>query len=279
MRLEQIFRRLNEPALIRGQEHRQLRDLAISFVERGKLERAYDDDDDDRPRRQSAPQQRGPVRDFMIHGVMLNRASGFDEACFGALSMERINYAIREATDDPSVKLIRCWFDTPGGMVAGTPELGETLLRASQAKETRAVVSGLCCSAGYWVASQCREVISDVSSKIGSVGVYTAWIDDSEQMKNEGLRWEVIQSGKYKTMGLTGPLTKEEREMVQAQVTQTHELFKDTIIKVRPGMDRGDMEGQVFSASDALERGFVDAVTLDLPGYLQGDERKVLAAA
>jgi len=200
---------------------------------------------------------------FNIAGTILGKASNLEMLC-GAFSCEKFRHELREVAGNPEIKNIILSFDTPGGTVIGTPETAELIYDISQIKNVISYTDGLCCSAGYWLASQANQVFASTSAIVGSVGVYSVLLDYSRALDREGITANVIQSGKFKTAGIQfKPLTDDERKSIQDEINTIHEDFKNDIIKKRKGMDFEDFEGQTFSGKQALTRGFIDGIVND----------------
>lgn len=65
-------------------------------------------------------------------------------------------------------------FDSPGGDVQGCHETAELI--KSLPVETVAYVKGMCCSAAYYLASACDQVVVTETALVGSIGtVISLW--------------------------------------------------------------------------------------------------------
>ena len=78
--------------------------------------------------------------------------------------------------------------DSPGGTVAGTPELGAAVAALNGQKPVYAFSSGLMCSAAYWIASQAEAIYATPSARVGSIGVVQTVIDNSARLHAEGIK-------------------------------------------------------------------------------------------
>jgi serine protease SohB len=81
-------------------------------------------------------------------------------------------------------------------------------------------------------------------------------------MKDNKIDFEMITAGEYKrTLTAFGENTDEDRAKVQEEVDEMHTLFKDFILEYRPGLDIAKVAtGEVWSGTQALTRGLVDAI-------------------
>lgn len=290
MKFEQLARALSEPALITPEAHRGLQKLFAGFVAGGGVMKTPSADElatwkrlakaEENPRRVSMEDDDeendtceddyipGPVRIIPVRGVLMRNPGILQELCMGACSLARIQRQVTECANDPTCQQIVLSLDTPGGSVGGTLEAARAIARAATVKPVVSVVQGQCNSGGYFLASQSTMIISDPTSLHGSVGVYIAYLDDSSALSKAGFNWEVFRAGEHKAAGLGRPLTKVERAQIQTLVDQAYGQFTDAVISGRGKIDPGVMQGQVFTAADALENGLIDAIEDDVPGFL-----------
>lgn len=292
MKFEQLSRALSEPALITPEAHRGLQKLFASFMEGGgilktpssedlakweKLARAEEtprrvnqEDDEEMGEDEESEILPGPVRYISVRGVLMRNPGFLQEMCMGACSLARIQRQVTEAAMDPTCQIIVLNFDTPGGSVAGTLEAATAIGKAAAMKPVISVIQGQCCSGGYFLASQSTVIISEPTGLTGSIGVYIAWLDDSSYLQKEGFSWEVFRAGEHKAAGLGRKLTKPERAQIQTLVDQAYVQFTEAVQTGRGQISPEVMQGQVFTAADALENGLIDAIEYDVPGFISG---------
>ena len=143
-----------------------------------------------------------------IDGPMMRKPDVFARVLFRATDSGEIGAALREAGARDDIKAVFLEIDSPGGTVAGTPELAAIVASINEQKPVYAFSSGLMASAAYWIASQARAIYATPSAQVGSIGVVQAVIDDTAALDAEGIKVEVFSVGKYKAMGAPGtPLT------------------------------------------------------------------------
>ena len=202
------------------------------------------------------------VRDGIAHipiGGPMGRGFGSFEKGAGAVDVDDVIDELDQAEEDSKVRAAILIIDSPGGMVSGTPELADRV--AAFDKPVYAFTSGMMCSAAYWVGCAADMLFATKSADIGSIGVFTAFLDVSERYKTAGARVELITSGKYKGAGLPGTsLTPDQRENMQARINHLASLFHGHVQGCRPDVRIEDMQGQVFNASLALSKGLIDQI-------------------
>lgn len=187
-----------------------------------------------------------------IEGPILRKPDLFARIFFGATSSEDIGEALREAREREDIKAVFLNIDSPGGTVAGTPELAAAVKTLNENKPVYAFSSGLMCSAAYWIASQARAIYATPSAQVGSIGVVQAVIDNTAALDKAGLKVEVFSVGKYKAMGAPGtPLTDDQRELIQSNLAEIAAEFHDAVLSRGRAIPAEAMEGQTFSGKQA----------------------------
>ena len=187
-----------------------------------------------------------------IEGPILRKPDLFARIFFGATSSEDIGEALREAGERDDIKAVFLNIDSPGGTVAGTPELAAAVKALNGSKPVYAFSSGLMCSAAYWIASQARAIYATPSAQVGSIGVVQAVIDNTAALDQAGLKVEVFSVGKYKAMGAPGTsLTDDHRELIQSNLAEIAAEFHDAVLSRGRAIPAEAMEGQTFSGKQA----------------------------
>lgn len=187
-----------------------------------------------------------------IEGPILRKPDLFAQIFLGATDSEGIAAAIREAGDREDIRAVFLDIDSPGGTVAGTPELAGAVKALNDRKPVYAFSSGLMCSAAYWIASQAKAIYATPSARVGSIGVVQAVIDDSARLHAAGIKVEVFAVGKYKAMGAPGtPLTDEQRELIRSNLAEVASDFHAAVLAEGRQIPTEAMEGQTFSGQQA----------------------------
>lgn len=195
-------------------------------------------------------------------------------AAFGFVDTESIRENIDAALADTNVKAILLDFDSPGGFVSGTPELGAFIAEAASAKPVYSFTSGLCCSAAYWLAAPSRAIFATPSAEVGSIGVYVAHTDMSGLARAMGLVVNVFRSGKFKGAGVPGTsLSDEQSASIQQRIDSLAALFKGHVMQHRPGVADDSMHGQTFMGYEAGGAKLADGMVRDI-----AEAKKILLA-
>lgn len=187
-----------------------------------------------------------------ISGPIIRKPDIFARVLMGATDSEEIGAAIQEAASRPDIKAVFLDIDSPGGTVAGTPELAAAVSAIDKKKPVYAFSSGLMASAAYWIASQARAIYATPSAQVGSIGVVQAVIDHSAAIEKAGIKVEVFSVGRYKAMGAPGtPLTDEQRELISSNLAEIAGEFHTAVLARGRAIPPDAMEGQTFSGRQA----------------------------
>lgn len=214
--------------------------------------------------RQSSAYAGGAVAVIGIYGVLTQRGDMADMST-PTTSSSMLAAVIRQASSDPSISSIVLDVDSPGGSVYGIDELGQAIFDTRSAKPIAAVANSVAASAAYWLASQAGEFYAAPGAEVGSIGCYGAHIDESEALKQQGLKIEYISAGKYKTEGSTlGPLTDEARAFAQSTVDAYYESFVRAVARGRgvslKAVREGMGQGRMLLPADAEAQKMIDGV-------------------
>jgi capsid assembly protease len=215
-------------------------------------------------RRPDGQQMAGRVAVVPVMGVICHHAGGMEEAS-GGVSTERLGSLLDSLVSDKQCKSILMVFDSPGGAVAGVPELAEKIRSYRGVKKVYALADTMCASAAYWLASQCAEVACVPSGMVGSIGVLAAHEDLSAALEMEGVKTTLVSAGKYKGEGNPyEPLDDEARQEMQSKVDHYYGVFCADV-----GAGRGctahrvkqDMgQGRMLTPDQAKAAGMIDRI-------------------
>ena len=199
-----------------------------------------------------------PYAIIPVKGVIGKSLSELERYC-GCCDLKEVEEMLEDVERDDRVKTIILAIDSPGGTSVGVPELANRI-RASK-KQTIAFTDSEACSAAYWLASQCEQVIATPSASVGSIGCYIAYLDESQAYADEGMKVDVIKSGKFKGAGIPGTsLDADQKAMLQEEVSEIHDEFKAAVKSVRLFASDEAMEAKIYSGKKAAENGLVTGV-------------------
>ena len=172
-----------------------------------------------------------------VSGILVHRLGWLDPWGWW-LGYDVLRWLIETAIADPDVRAIALIIDSPGGDVAGCPELATWLATVSGGDTpVIAVVDAMAASAAYWIASATAAIALTPSGMVGSIGaVITHW-DWSGMLAEFGIKAEHIHSGAHKVDGSPfRPLTDQARDAFQADVDRCRQVFAAAVAGNR-GLD------------------------------------------
>jgi signal peptide peptidase SppA len=252
-----IAKVFGEPWLITREKHRAIERILLSRIEGEKPVAVMEDGEAVADTQDEKLIVEEGTAIIPVHGIIGKHLSGLEMASGGA-DLDSIGTKIDAAMEDGGVNRLLFDFRSPGGTVTGIPEMGRKIYGLS--KKTVAFTDEEANSGALWLASQAQEFYATPSSRVGSIGVWTASLDMSRYLENEGVKMNAISAGKYKLMGAYWkPLTDEERAIIQARVDGIHAEFK-AAVNNRRQIDEQHMEGQIFSGEEAARIGLVDGL-------------------
>lgn len=256
--IEAVF---HQPWLITSQAHASIRTLIESHLAQTALDVRVAREGEG-PCGEAVELEQMQIVDGIAHipigGVIGQRLSRFEKGS-GAVDVTDIGSELAQAESDPNVRAILLDFDSPGGMVSGTPELAAQVSQAQ--KPVYSFTSGQIASAAYWLASATDGIFATISADVGSIGVYMPWIDATAFMEKKGLKVELIKAGKLKGAGFPGTsLSADQRAHLQERVDQIYGMFTAHVRAQRGAVADETMQGQTFMAAEAMSRGLIDGI-------------------
>ena len=204
-----------------------------------------------------------------VEGVLAKRANLFMDIS-GGTSMQLLERDINVAMEDPDVKSLLFYIDSPGGTVDGTQELANHIHSLRGRKRMVSYAESLMGSAAYWIGSAADEIVmSGDTTQVGSIGVVATHIDVSKAEERIGVKTTEIVAGKYKRIASQyAPLSEEGKATIQDIVDHVYSIFVRDVA-INRGMSEekvlNDMaDGRIFLGQKAINAGLVDRMeTLD----------------
>lgn len=250
-----------EPWAILPDVHRSIR-LAVEAKLRGESP-AQIVIEPDMQQDPGVPETPPNVTIIPVHGIIGKHLDVFETLC-GGCDLDTVCEMIDLAAADDGTEFVMFDFRSPGGMIVGVPEAAAEIAELASMKTVGAFTDDCCCSAAYWLASQCPSIFSTRSATLGSIGVISVYFDESRALANQGIIANEFVSGKYKSMGQPyRPMTDDEKKMLQTRVDAFGTQFRADILAKRD-INADLLQGQIFDGRQALENGMADALVSDI---------------
>lgn len=166
--------------------------------------------------------------------------------------------------DNPHIKGVLFFIDSPGGAFAPSMELALAIKDLKAKKPVVVYASGTMASGSYLAGVAADEIIANPASFIGSIGVIVQGADLSELAHKLGIKTQVIKAGEFKEAGtFTRAWSSSEKEFLQDLVQKSYTLFTDFVAKERKlKLEEKDSwaNARVFLSNEALQLGLIDKV-------------------
>ena len=169
----------------------------------------------------------------------------------------------KQADSNPNIIATIFRIDSPGGSVAGTEEFSNIIKNTT--KPTIGLVSGMMCSAAYWIGSACDELyISNKTDMVGSIGTMMSFADAQPMWEKQGVVFHEVYADAS---------TDKNQESIQAR-QKNYDLVKQNILNPMNNVflsavkkNRGEkldqeqtLSGKVFLGAKAIKAGLVDDI-------------------
>ena len=171
---------------------------------------------------------------------------------------EEISAIINVAKADDEV-LLR--LESPGGVVHGYGLAASQLARLKQQGiKLTVAVDKVAASGGYMMACVADKIVSAPFAIIGSIGVVAQIPNIHRLLKKHDVDVDVMTAGEFKrTVTVLGENTEKGKQKFQAELEETHQLFKQFVAQNRPHLDVDKVAtGEHWFGQQALALQLVD---------------------
>lgn len=172
---------------------------------------------------------------------------------------------IKSFFENDSVKAVLLRIESPGGAAGSSQVIFNEILayKKEYPKPVITLVNDVCASGGYYIACASDHIITSPAAIIGSIGSYLApGFKFKELAEKYNVKYEIVQSGKYKT--IFNPFTDNNAEMktlLQSVSDDVYNQFKkDVAVRRKLSLNDADKwaNGKFFTGKQAFELGLVD---------------------
>lgn len=207
-------------------------------------------------------------------GVLLTSGrTGLIDQSRGSVARIQIQGLIRsnqqrvEALDrlaESSVRAVIVHINSPGGTVAGSEQLHDSLVKLKAKKPLVVVIDGLAASGGYIAAMAADHIVAQQSALVGSIGVIFQYPNVSELLKTVGVKVEEVKSSPLKgAPNGYEPTSPEARAAIEEIVMDSYDWFRG-MVRDRRKLDQAGLDkvadGRVFTGRQAVKLKLIDAL-------------------
>lgn len=172
--------------------------------------------------------------------------------------------AVEKARDNPMVKGVVLFIDSPGGSALASELMWQAVRDLSEYKPVYVVVGSMAASGGYYMACASDQIYVSEGSILGSIGVVGGKIVLGDLYKKIGITVNRRSRGPMGGMfNSVEPFTPLQRQALQKAFEHTYEQFID---RVTTG--RGDRlpnvnavaQGKLFTGTQSVANGMADKI-------------------
>ncbi len=179
------------------------------------------------------------------------------------LGSHTIARALLDAGDDPDVKAVIFYIDSPGGSYVASDTIHDAVSRVMAAgKPVIAVMGGSAASGGYFSVMGATKVVAQPGTVTGSIGVFGGKFSLAELWSKLGVSWDGVQVGE--SAGRWSPnrdFSAAEWAKLNVMLDAIYADFTQkaaTDRNLSPEQIDQAARGRIWSGEDALELGLID---------------------
>ena len=181
-------------------------------------------------------------------------------------SADNIIEGLRDAFEAENSAGVILRINSPGGSPVQSGYINDEIRRLRKKypdKHLYAVLSDICASGAYYVASAADEIYADKASIVGSIGVRMDSFGFVDAINKLGIERRLITAGEHKGfLDPFQPVKAQDVEQVKGMLDDIHQQFID-VVKVGRGdklkTDTPDLfSGYVWTGEQSIDIGLVD---------------------
>lgn len=199
-----------------------------------------------------------------IEGTLVHKG-GWIGMNSGETSYQGLQAQVMRARRDPGIRAVVFEVDSAGGEVSGAFETAAMIADLSREKPTIAIMTDVALSAGYLLASACRQIVAPANGMAGSIGVISLHVDQSARDEAEGYAVTLLYSGKHKAdFNPFEPLADDVAARWRAKLDGLRDQFASAVSASRGARLTKKAalatEAETYAGEDARSAGLIDAV-------------------
>ena len=182
-------------------------------------------------------------------------------------SADRVVEGLRNAFEDDNTKGIILRINSPGGSPVQAGYINDEIMRLRELNPSipvYAVISDICASGGYYIASAADRIFADKASLIGSIGVIMAGFGFVDTIEKLGVERRLLAAGENKGfLDPFSPLKHDEVTHVKGLLEDIHQQFIDVVKRGRGSRINDDSElfsGLIWTGEQSVELGLIDGL-------------------
>lgn len=205
----------------------------------------------------------GTVATLSVEGVLSYKETMWTALC-GMTTYQGLLEQMRQAIDE-NYSVVLLDVNSGGGEAYNCFSAARALREMADENGIKLVayVDGMSASAAYALSTAAHEIIMHPQAQVGSIGVLTRLVNDSEKMKKEGIEVTYISAGDNKIpFDAEGNWREGFLEDIQDSVNELYNEFVDHVATMRNIDPQAviDTQAKIYNKDKAKELGLVDSV-------------------
>jgi len=169
---------------------------------------------------------------------------------------------IKKYSEDSDIKALVVRIDSPGGGVAASQEIYDSILTAKKKKKVVASMGSVAASGGYYIACAADKIVANPGTVTGSIGAIMHFSNVEELVRKVGYKSSVVKSGRYKDIGSPfRDMTDSERQLIQEVIDDIYDQFLEAVSASR-NIAKDELrtvaDGRILTGRQALGLRLID---------------------
>ena len=188
------------------------------------------------------------------------------EGAEGEIGGDKLSRELRRLRENEKVKAVVLRVNSGGGSALASDIIWREVELTKKVKPIVVSMGDYAASGGYYIAAAADSIFAEANTLTGSIGVF-GLIPNAKALLNDklGIKYEEVKTGKFANLmgSMDKPLTAEERAIIQSEVNNVYETFKERVAQGR-NMSVANVDsigqGRVWTGEQALNIGLVDKI-------------------
>ena len=178
------------------------------------------------------------------------------------LTSKEICKLFQDVRKNKSIKSVVFRINSPGGSALASEEIWREVKLTNKTKKVIVSMGDVAASGGYYIATPATAIFAEPTTITGSIGVFGMIPYMGAMFENKlGISFDRAMTNSHAILTTNRKLTPEELSMIQDEVDEIYDLFKERVAEGRKmSKEKVDIlaRGRVWTGKDALSIGLVD---------------------
>ncbi len=181
----------------------------------------------------------------------------------GTIGSTSLGETLRKAREDEDIKAVVFRVNSPGGSALASEIIWREVYLIAQEKPIVVSMGDVAASGGYYISAPATKIFAEPTTITGSIGVFGMIPNMKGFFNNKlGITFDVEKTHRYADMlTVSRPLDDREMRIMQLYVDDIYDTFRERVAEGRDmSVEKVDSigQGRVWTGTDAKELGLVD---------------------